>query len=601
MKYLIVMPKGSSTGETTHSIIFPLGIAYVSASLKQAGHQVFTANLEYYEGDTPSVLRTLLLSNQIDVLCTGGLSRDCYKIKEVFEAARLINPQIITVVGGGIVSAAPEPTMRVLEADIGVIGEGEITMCELASVLDNGLPYSKVDGLIYKNEDGSFVQTPPRKENVDINNIPFPDFDGFNYAQYSKACGGLIVGSRSCPFNCTYCFHPSGKIYRQRSLDNIFKEIDYQIERFQISAFGFSEELFANDRNRVLEFCERIKDYNMSWTCALRVCDVDLEMLQKMRAAGCDMICYGLESANNSVLKSMRKNITVEQIEYALDSTYEANIRVEGQFIFGDINEDKHTVETTLAFWRRHNMQTQISLNMIIAYPGSYLYKYACKTGLIKNEDQFLMDGCPLINLSKLSDEEYHDLFSLTEELKLHPHTLAKSINIRDIQDNGSCRVAYICRKCNTQSEGSMFFWFKQAQACPACNLINEIDPFTVALHQPDAFFSQLPDDEEIVLWGAGGMYYKLINTYDTLFSKKFLLVDANQSKLGLKICSKLVHPPDLIMEKQIKSVIITALSQKDEISAIISKQYPSVEHIFIPGIQITETGIVPVLQALNQ
>jgi len=600
MNYLIVMAKASSRGETTLDVIFPLGIAYVSASLKQAGYAVFTANLEYCEGDAFSILRKLILDNSIDVICTGGLSRDCNKIKELLDAAREINPKIITVVGGGIISSDPEPAMRVLGADIGVIGEGEITMRELAEALDNGLPYASVNGLIYRTADGSLATTPRRKEIADLDEVPFPDFDGFNYGEYAGPRGGLLVGSRSCPARCTYCFHPSGKKYRQRSLDNIFREIDYQVEHYQITAFGLSDELFANNRERIFAFCDRVKSYDLKWACALRVCDVDLEMLKKMKSAGCESICYGLESADDSVLKSMRKGITVEQIEKALQYTYEAGIRVVGQFIFGDIAEDTNTVKRTLDFWRRHNMTTEMSLNMIITYPGSYLYRYACDSGLIKDREQYLRDGCPPVNVSRLTGRQYEELYWLTEELKLHPHTLAKSIRIKDIRQNGECRIEVTCRKCGTRSEVSMFFWFKHAHACPTCSLINEVDPFTIALHSPEAFMNGLPAGEEIALWGAGGIYYKLVNAYEGLSGRNFVLVDANPCKQGIKICNKMVQLPDIIAGKNIKTVLITALSRKDDIYETICERYPSVERVLYPDFEITEDGVVPVLRPMG-
>lgn len=600
MNYLIVMPKGSTMGETTHDIIFPLGIAYVSASLKQAGYSVTTANLEYCDGDTDTILQDLIVSNNIDVICTGGLSRDCHKIKGVFDSARAINARIITVAGGGIITADPEPAMNVVGADIGVIGEGEITICELAKALDNGSALDDVDGLIYKDKDGVLIRTKPRQEIMDIDSIPLPDFDGFSYSKYARVRGGLIVGSRSCPCKCTYCFHPSGKTYRQRSLDSVFGEMDYQIKNFNINAFGLTEELFANSKKRVLDFCGRVKARGVSWVCAMRVCDVDLGLLTTMKASGCEAICFGLESADNIVLKSMRKNITVEQIEYALNSCYEAGIRVVGQFIFGDIAENMDTVKTTLEFWYKHNMQTEISLNMIIAYPGSYLYKHACSTGLIKDKEQFLNNGCPLVNLSLLSDTEYADLLSLTEELKLHPHTMAKEIRINEIQQDGNCKLEAVCRKCGARTSHEMFFWFKNAYPCPTCSLNNEVDPFTVASHCQDRFYKNIPADEMIVMWGAGGIYYKLINEYSILRSDNFILVDGNPARKGLRICNKVIESPDVMAERKVTTVLIAALSRKDEIIAHIKGHCPTVTSILIPSIELDGTCIIPVVQQLN-
>ncbi len=120
MNYLLVMPK--NLGSVEHFNIFPIGLAYISASLKKGGFHVFTANLDYLEGDTSSILEKLLSDHDIDVVCTGGLSRDYHKLKEVIDTARRINPQIVTVVGGGIISSDPQTAMRVLDADIGVVG-----------------------------------------------------------------------------------------------------------------------------------------------------------------------------------------------------------------------------------------------------------------------------------------------------------------------------------------------------------------------------------------------------------------------------------------------------------------------------------------------
>ena len=74
MNYLLVMPKKLSTGASTTSIIFPLGIAYVSAALKQAGYRTFTANLDFPEGDNYSILRELMLANRMDAACAAGSS-----------------------------------------------------------------------------------------------------------------------------------------------------------------------------------------------------------------------------------------------------------------------------------------------------------------------------------------------------------------------------------------------------------------------------------------------------------------------------------------------------------------------------------------------
>jgi anaerobic magnesium-protoporphyrin IX monomethyl ester cyclase len=601
MNYLLVMANGLSRSQDQYFYVFAVGIAYVSANLKRAGFRVFTANLDFYDGDTYTNLKNLMLSNHIDVVCTGGLSRDCNKIKEIIDIARTVNPKIITVVGGGLISSDPQPAMRVLEADIGVIGEGEVTMCELAEALDNEISYHEIKGLIFKDNSGEFVITPPRRDVTSIDSLPPPDFDGFDYAKFVENTGLAVVScSRSCTHSCTFCYRPAGPKYRQRSLENIFLEIDTQISHYNPKSIALTDNLFASSKQRVFEFCKLIKERNIPWGCSLHVSDAaDLDMLQQMKESGCSSINYGLESADNSILKSMRKGSTVIQIERALNNTWEANLHLQGNFIFGDIAETNETLKNTIDFFHKHKERFLFPLDPIVAFPGSPIYKYACKNGLITDKEQFLRDNCPVINISKLSESEFIGMLSIITELRLGPRVPLGSFDITDIQKNGECRIEYICRKCGLRKYDKFLFWYSITVICPCCGTVNHIDPFEKALHLEDSFFANLRTNESAILWGAGGIYYKLIQKYASLKDEKYLLVDGNKALQGLTVCDKKIYSPDIINSGVIQTVIITALSRKDEICSSISMNYPSVKKIMIPTFKITETGIVPSLQPI--
>jgi len=599
MNYLFVMPRELSVGARTTSVIFPLGIAYVSAAMKQGGFSVFTMNLDLLDGNVTSILRGVILEHEIDVLCTGGLSLDYHKIKDLIDTAREIKPNIITVVGGGIISSDPETAMQNLSADIGIIGEGEVTMCELATALDQAAPISGVDGLIYRDEALNLIKTAPRKEIEDIDSIPFPDFEGFAYREWleSNGGGGVILSDRSCPFLCTFCFHPTGHKYRQRSLDNIMEEIDLQVSHYQIRSIGLTSELFATSKDRVLDFCARIERYNLTWSCCLRVTDVDLDMLKGMKLAGCRLICFGFESADDSVLKSMRKGITSAQIARALDLSYEAGIATDdSNFIFGDINETWATVENTIAFWRQYNTRVHINLDLIQTYPGTHLYEHACKTGIIPDRGQFLRDGCPIVNVSKLSSSEFHRLRSLVTELRMHPHVPAASVRISSITEDGSCELDFTCRKCGAPDVLNGRLWFTGTCYCKSCGAKNEVDSLRGAECREDRLLQHLSGESSIALWGAGGIYYKIMANYPQLASPGFMVVDTNPQQQGLVICQKVVQPPERIHEEVVHTVIITALSRQKDISQVLAEDYPSVRSILIPSFERDREKIIPVL-----
>jgi len=602
MNYLLIMHNGISISQDQHFHHFAIGIAYVSASLKQAGFNVFTANLDYIKGETRSILKDLLHTKNIDVLCVGGLSRDCGKIKALIDESRKINPQILTVVGGGIISGDPEPAMRVLDAEIGVIGEGEITMCQLAEALDKGLSYNDIAGLIFKDNDGNLIITNTRTETTDLDNIPFPDFDGFDYAQYvNNTHIATITCSRSCTHACTFCFRPIGRKYRQRSIENIMLEVDYQISRYHPQTIILSDNLFSHSKKRVLEFCEHIKKRKTPWVCSLHVADVkDAEMIRHMKDAGCCSINVGLESADDSVLKSMRKGSTVKQIEQTLDYIWNENIHLMANFIFGDVSETKESVTKSINFFHKHKKRFLFPLDPIITFPGSAIYKHACNTGLIKNREQYLKDNCPVTNISKLTEHEFNHMISTITELRLGPRVPAGTYQITKIQHDGSCSIEYICRKCHAQGIVNVQLWYSVDPVCPSCGTVNHIDPFQKTVNAEAAFFSNLQTDKTTVMWGAGGIYYKFINRYDLLSKERFLVVDGNKDIQGLNICKKRVLSPEIIRDNKITNVIITALSQKDTITTIIGNKYPTVNNILTPTFNITTKGIVPTLEICN-
>ena len=164
----------------------------------------------------------------------------------------------------------------------------------------------------------------------------------------------MVSFGRSCPFNCTFCFHPSGTKYRKRSIDSVFEEIDYLIEHYHIKNIAVTDELFVRKMEDAKEFCRRITQRGIGYVISLRVDMVNREMLTLLRDSGCLSIGFGLESADNSILASMKKHITVEQIDDAMGLCCELGLNCMGNFIFGDQNETYETAMNTINWWKNH-------------------------------------------------------------------------------------------------------------------------------------------------------------------------------------------------------------------------------------------------------
>lgn len=144
-------------------------------------------------------------------------------------------------------------------ADFGMIGEGEINVCELAKAISVGVgqdDYKNIKGLIIRSVDNEVYLTAPREEISDIDTILWPDYEGFEYFEmirrfWDSDNTGIVsvplTTSRSCPFRCTFCSKSGGEKYRQRSLDNIFEELDYLVAKYHVNRILLNDELFAND------------------------------------------------------------------------------------------------------------------------------------------------------------------------------------------------------------------------------------------------------------------------------------------------------------------------------------------------------------------
>jgi len=592
LNFLLVMPRVVAiVGEGYN---FPLGITYVSSSMKKAGLNVFTLNLNHIDGDIDEIITKEIEKNKIDVAMIGGVSVQYSSIKRIVDSIHYNSPQVKIVIGGGIITAEPQTAMIALEyADFGVIGEGEITSVELCNALCNGtVEYSNIEGIIY-TDNGNWTQTKPRGEIMDLNSLPFPDYDGFGLDHYLELPpmsisnvtvnrSFFVIGSRSCPYQCTFCFHSTGKKYRQRSIDNLIKEVEYLSNEHNVKHIMFSDELFARKIERVKIIEDTAKKFNITWSAFFRVDDVNDELIEILKKGKCTSMSLGLESACNKILKSMRKKITIEQIDSALQLIYSAGIHIAGAFIFGDIEETIETAEETLKYWENHK-EYGIALAFIITCPGTYIYKYACQNGIIKDPVKFLKDGCPQINVSKLSDDEFsyiaEKMFNLEQGEELFPiESELLSFN------TGRMTIKGKCIKCGYENvwENVRLLSGADSTTCSKCGQ-KHYPPFPLEL-QNNIINNISKRNEQcssprIGLWGINRTTFKFFRNSDNFKEEKYIFIDNALSKQKLKIHNRKVNSPDVLLTDEIEMVVFFYPNFYAVIAEEIKRKYPKVKH----------------------
>lgn len=593
------------------SYSFPLGIAYVSSSLKKAGFNVYTLNLNHCEGPLYDILKEKIVKDGIHVVMTGALSAQYSSIRSIVETTKKIDESLVTVLGGGIISSSPVVAMDALEyVDFGIIGEGELTSVELCQALENGGDFESVAGLIFKSNNGKYgnhlaipqenglksgndyVITAPRKEIEDIDSIPWPDYEGFELEKVLASTLGLfgfndtntlaMVSSRSCPYNCTFCFHTVGLKYRQRSLDGFFAELEYLVSRYRIKGLYLSDELFARDIPRLEQFCLRIKQYNIKWCGSFRVDDVTPRMLEILKDGNCVTMAFGLESADNRILKSMRKGITVEQIESALKLVHDEGMSMTGCFIFGDIEETLETATKTLEWWKKHP-EYGAYLRLIVPYPGTSVYNNACERGIIKDQVKFLRDGCPQVNISRMSDEEFRGFTKELMEVSASGKALLSSPVVFNLNsEHGSVDVRADCSVCGSKNHWENVRLFKLTHiSCETCGQQYHppLDP-QIYLNIDKNILGLIRKHGKLAVWGMSPFAIEILSNSKILQSANIFYIDICTTKQDSEVYGKIINSPNIIAKEGIEAVVVSAPYNLVDIEAHIEVNFKNVKSV---------------------
>lgn len=592
MSHLIVMPRiVSKIGEWYQ---FPLGIAYISAVLKTAGFKVYTLNLNNEHGSVTDILRTIICDLEITTVSTGGVTGQYGAIREVLESAKQIDTKIITIAGGGLISSAPEDAMKALEyADFGVIGEGEIIICELCDALENATDPTKIPGIVYR-DNGSYLKTTGTPAPVLLENIPFPDYQGFGFHKLLESVPNIIgmseyntlpiITGRSCPFRCTFCFHTSGQKFRQRTLDAVFAEIDYLVDEFGVKYLSIQDELFLYKKNIpwVEEFCRRIKPYGIKWLAQFRVNDITPQLVEMLKDANCATMAFGIESADNSILKSMKKGITIEQTERALDIVYNAGVGIQGVLIFGDPAETIETATRTLNWWKEHR-HYELQLSAVITYPGTEIYRQARINGIISDPVQYIRDGCPLVRLSNMSDSEYAWLFQQIASLPRTTHSQPRNVEIHNTNYQISrIDVEGYCVSCDHKNRWEKNRLFvTETLACIKCGRkhVSPI-PDDVVIRIESGLKRLAGAYGKIAIWGINSYIYSLTEKLIDISPEQVVFVDKSKMRQGLNVSGHLIRPTDIIQEENLKVIVVAVVQYYSALIGPIREEFPGIERL---------------------
>jgi len=325
-----------------------------------------------------------------------GLTSTTPLFPEVVHLSKIVRSKLgqnVTIIyGGPHATALPEESLSNSEVDIVARGEGEQTLMEILQEK----PLSQIAGIYYKEGD-NILHNGRRPLIKNLDSLPVPALDLVDLTRYH--CSSLIARSwpmvametsRGCPNRCTYCNkNISATLFRTKSPEKVVEEIKYSLGR-GVREFRITDDQFATDLERAKKICELIlkEDLKFTWNLAngVRADRVDKEFLQLAKRAGCYQVAVGFESGDEEALKSVNKQITLEQSIHAMELIREVGIESVGFFMLGLPGDTEKSMQKTIDFANKL-MLDFAKATITLPYPGTVLFDDYARKGLIKTRD----------------------------------------------------------------------------------------------------------------------------------------------------------------------------------------------------------------------
>ena len=202
----------------------------------------------------------------------------------------------------------------------------------------------------------------------------------------------LLEASRGCTYRCSFCLlEMYGKKLRVKPARQLIDELEIVINKFSVRNAYFMDLEFTINRDLVEEVCDYLirKRHDFQWTCQTRLDLVDEVLLEKMKRAGCDLIHFGVEAANDRALKDLGKGMTVEKITRGMEMVKRLKMRSACFFLMGAFGSTKEDMKEVTKFAIKLN-PTYALFHMAIPYPGTKFYtEVLCTGGLFSDDNLF--------------------------------------------------------------------------------------------------------------------------------------------------------------------------------------------------------------------
>ncbi|MBM4443095.1 MAG: B12-binding domain-containing radical SAM protein [Candidatus Rokubacteria bacterium] len=411
----------------------PFGSMAVIQHLRRDGHDPFFLDIDHLRPSWDDVARTLERERPKVIGISAVVSTAYAYTRDFTRVARSVLPETTVVVGGNLAASA-EVLLRRAGVDVCVAGDGEVPFAELVRwSLAGGdrRRLASIPGLVFLDEADEvrftryadaiaahdlsdpdytilerfsridwFIRDPVADPDVSINRhfVSDPRFDE-PHRRGKRA--GTVVTAKGCVARCTFC-HRWERGFRQLPVAKIVRRIRDLVERYDVGFVQFGDENFGSDPRALDALLPALRELDILWGVGgMRARTTTPGLLRRMREAGCVAVYFGIESGSQRILDVMEKNTRVERNREALAWTREAGLHTTVQLVLGMPGEDPASIAETTAFVREATAAfpeppaERLSINYAQALPGTPLYEYARRVGLLgatpEDEERYLL------------------------------------------------------------------------------------------------------------------------------------------------------------------------------------------------------------------
>jgi pyruvate-formate lyase-activating enzyme len=418
---LIYPPYERLMGLTAES--FPVSLGYIGTILKDNGYSVAIHNAELSKGpeefkysphgranafgnykrnlkdENHAVwqdIRSVISGLKPKIVGITSYSPTHMATLKIAEAAKRLNDTFV-VIGGPYPTLLPKEACDSDYVDYVISGEGEWSMLELTEFLIRKKgDLNQIKGLTFKSE-GKCISNPPRERIVDLDALPFVDFDlliGLDSQNISAI--STIMASRGCPHRCAFCASVPlwGRKVMYRSTESIIAELERNLKKYKIKSFRFFDDTFTSNTRKTIEFCEefvkRKLHKKLSWNCLSRVNSVTEELIKALEKANCGSLALGVESGSERILKTLKKDITKPMVRDKVLLVKKSKLMLHLYFMIGSPYETEEDILDTYAFIKELSPES-MNLCTYTPYYGTELYDVCVSKGIIPSEHDISM------------------------------------------------------------------------------------------------------------------------------------------------------------------------------------------------------------------